>query len=92
MIGRLSYMHRGTIPKLSNPLVDSLTLLKNYSQMEQYVDRVFIEYNKLAYCRLRIAFDIKEDGFFEDDCFLSHRDIGSEKTNYRYTLSAMADG
>ena len=39
--------------------------------MEQYIDRVFIEYNKAAYCRMRISFDIEEERFFGDEWFKS---------------------
>jgi hypothetical protein len=39
--------------------------------MEQYVDRVFIQHNKSAYCRIKVAFDVNDDRFFEDtDWFL----------------------
>jgi hypothetical protein len=57
--------------KTIKPLVETSTLPKGISQMEQYVDRVFIEYNKAAYCRMRIAFDTEEDRIFGDEWFKS---------------------
>jgi hypothetical protein len=57
--------------KTVKPLIENSTPPKVRAQMEQYVDRVFVEYNKAAYCRMRIAFDIEEERFFGDEWFKS---------------------
>jgi hypothetical protein len=57
--------------KTVKPLTENSTLPKMRAQMEQYVDRVFVEYNKAAYCRMRIAFDMEEEQFFGDEWFKS---------------------
>jgi hypothetical protein len=57
--------------KTVKPLIENSTLPKVRAQMEQYVDRVFIEYNKAAYCRMRLAFDIEDERFFGDEWFKS---------------------
>jgi hypothetical protein len=81
---RKAVIHTWNDSKTVKPLVDSSTLPKVRSQMEQYVDRVFIEYNKSAYCRLRIGFDIDEVQFFEDDWFKSRGYwVGKDKLQIR---------
>ena len=53
------------------PITEGKSLPKSRDQMEQYVDRVFIQHNKAAYCRIKISFDVDEDRFFSDtDWFL----------------------
>jgi hypothetical protein len=57
--------------KTIKPLVETSTLPKVRSQMEQYIDMVFIEYNKAAYCQMRIAFDMEEERLLGDKWFKS---------------------
>ena len=48
------------------PITEGKTLPKTRYQMEQYVDRVFIQHNKAAYCIIKVSFDVDEDRFFGD--------------------------
>ena len=68
-IDRKAVIHPWNNKKTVKPLIDGSTLPKTRNQMETYVDRVFIQYNKAAYCRLKIGFDIDEDIFFKNEWF-----------------------
>jgi hypothetical protein len=53
------------------PLTEGKSLPKSRDQMEQYVDRVFIQHNKAAYCRMKVSFDVDKDRFFGDTDWFS---------------------
>jgi hypothetical protein len=48
------------------PITEGNVLPKSRDQMEQYVNRVFIQHNKAAYCRIKVSFDINDNLFFSD--------------------------
>jgi hypothetical protein len=54
-------------------------LPKTRDQMEQYVDGVFIQHNKAAYCRIKVSFDVDEDRFFGDTNWFSGEGCWYEK-------------
>jgi hypothetical protein len=55
------------------PITEGKTLPKSRDQMEHYVNRVFIQHNKAAYCRIKVSFDIDEDQFFSNTDWFSGR-------------------
>jgi hypothetical protein len=61
------------------PITEGKSLPKSRDQMEQYVDRVFIQHNKAAYCRIKVSFDIDEDLFFGDTDWFSGKGCWYEK-------------
>ena len=61
------------------PLTEGKSLPKSRDQMEQYVDRVFIQHNKAAYCRMKVSFDVDEDRFFGDTDWFSGKGCWYEK-------------
>jgi hypothetical protein len=61
------------------PITEGKTLPKTRDQMEQYVDRVFIQHNKSAYCRIKVSFDVDEDRFFGDTDWFSGKGCWYEK-------------
>jgi hypothetical protein len=44
--------------------------------MEHYVDRDFVEYNKAAYCRMHITFDMEEERLYLETSGSSQEAIG----------------
>jgi hypothetical protein len=73
MVQRLMTINKQTIVyswnnrKTVKPLVHGKPLPKTRAQMEIYVDRIFIQYGRAAYCRMKVGFDGEEDLFFGDN-------------------------
>jgi hypothetical protein len=62
-------IHAWNESKTIKPLFESSTLPKVRAQMEQYVDIIFIESNKAAYCQMHFEFDTEEERFFGEEWF-----------------------
>jgi hypothetical protein len=85
MIQRLIHLDRRVVifpwndRKSVKPLTDGKELPKSRAQMELYVDRVYIQYNKSAYCRIKVGFDKEEDQFFGDNDWFTGKGYWYEK-------------
>ena len=54
------------------------------------MDRVFIQYNKSAYCRLKVGFDKEEDQFFGDSDWFSGKGYWYEKDGLQVKIISNA--
>ena len=96
MIQRLIHLDRRVVifpwndRKSVKPLTDGKELPKSRAQMELYVDRVFIQYNKSAYCRLKVGFDKEEDQFFGDSDWFSGKGYWYEKDGLQVKIISNA--
>ena len=97
MVKRLMYLDKKTLifpwnerNKSANPLSEGKMLPSTRAQMEVYVDRVFIQYNKSAYCRVRVGFDEEEESFFGDRDWFSGKGYWYEKDDLQVKITANA--
>jgi hypothetical protein len=96
MIQRLMTIDKRTIiyswndRKTVKPLVDGKPLPKTRAQMEIYVDRVYIQYGRAAYCRMKVGFDGEEDLFFGDNDWFSGKGYWYEKDELQVKITSNA--
>jgi hypothetical protein len=96
MVQRLMTIDKRTIiyswndRKTVKPLVDGKPLPKTRAQMEIYVDRVFIQYGRAAYCRMKVGFDGEEDLFFGDNDWFSGKGYWYEKDELQVKITSNA--